>query len=176
MSKLTKAWVESQIEQELERGNIPEAVRDLAALWTVHQYMCRDEVHTDSAPVAAYPTAHQHADREATHQDQTHNRLDQETIMAWVSNMEDSDGVKGGKYSWHQAQQYAMNMGIIGQQRMLEFYWAMNAMYADYHQVAKKFGIDKQDFYACMAKAFIEDADAVDNKVEEYVKHIVKHN
>lgn len=102
--------------------------------------------------------------------------LDKETVTRWVEEMEDGEGVRGGKYTWHQAQQYAMNMGITGQQRLMEFYWAMNAMYADYHQVAKKFGIDKQDFYACMAKAFIEDADAVDNKVEEYVKHIVKHD
>ena len=100
--------------------------------------------------------------------------LDKETVMGWVEDMEDGEGVKGGKYTWHQTQQYAMNMGITGQQRLLEMYWAMNAMYADFHKVAKKFGVDKPDFYAHMAKCFIEDPDAVDNKVEEYVKHIVK--
>ena len=68
-----------------------------------------------------------------------------------------------------------MNMGITGQQRLLEFFWAMNAMYADYHKVGKKFGVDKPEFYAHMAKCFIEDPDAKDNKVEEYVKHIVRH-
>ena len=100
--------------------------------------------------------------------------LDKQTVMEWVEEMEDADGVKGGKYTWHQAQQYAMNMGITGQQRLVEMYWAMNAMYADYHKAAKKFGVDKPEFYAHMAKCFLEDPDAVDNKVEEYVKHIVK--
>lgn len=100
--------------------------------------------------------------------------LDKETVMEWVEEMEDGEGVKGGKYTWHQAQQYAMNKGITGQQRMLEFYWAMNAMYADFHEAGKKFGVDKPEFYACLAKLFIEDPDAVDNKVEEYVKHIVR--
>ena len=101
--------------------------------------------------------------------------LDKQTVMEWVEEMEDADGVKGGKYTWHQAQQYAMNMGITGQQRQYEFYWAMNAMYSDYQKAGKKFGVDKPEFYACLAKLFLEDPDAVGNKVEEYVKHVVKH-
>lgn len=100
--------------------------------------------------------------------------LDKQKVMELVEEMEDDDGVRGGKYTWHQVQQYAMNIGITGQQRLLEMYWAMNAMYADYHKAAKKFGVDKPEFYAHMAKCFLEDPDAVDNKVEEYVKHIVK--
>ena len=51
----------------------------------------------------------------------------------------------------------------------------LKQMYADYQKAGKKFGVDKPEFYACLAKLFIEDPDAVDNKVEEYVKHVVKH-
>jgi hypothetical protein len=108
-------------------------------------------------------------------QDEDNGQLDKQTVMRWVDEMEDAEGVKGGKYTWHQAQQYAMNKGITGQQRQLEFYWAMNAMYADYHEAGKKFGVDKPEFYACLAKLFIEDPDAVEDKVEKYVKHIAKH-
>jgi len=101
--------------------------------------------------------------------------LDKQDVMRWVEEMEDSEGVKGGRYTWHQAQQYAMNMGITGQQRLVEFYWAMNAMYSDYQKAGKKFGVDKPEFYACLAKLFIEDPDAVDDKVKAYYEHIVKH-
>lgn len=114
--------------------------------------------------------------RQIGFQQASESELDKDTVMRWVEDMEDGEGVRGGKYTWHQAQQYAMNMGITGQQRLLEFFWAMNAMYADYHKVGKKFGVDKPEFYAHLAKCFIEDPDAKDNKVEEYVKHIVKHN
>ena len=100
--------------------------------------------------------------------------FDKQTAMEWVENMEDGEGVKGGRYTWHQAQQYAMNKGITGEKRLIEFYAAMNAMYSDYHDVAKKFGVDKPEFYACMAKAFIEDPDAVDDKLEQYYEHIVR--
>jgi len=107
-------------------------------------------------------------------QNERSDGLDRDTVMSWVQEMEDADGVVGGKYSWHQAQQYALNMGITGKNRQLEFYWAMNAMYSDYQPAAKKFGIDKPEFYACMAKLFLEDPDAVENKVEEYHKHIAR--
>lgn len=113
--------------------------------------------------------------RQIGFQQASESELDKDTVMRWVEDMEDGEGVRGGKYTWHQAQQYAMNMGITGQQRLLEFFWAMNAMYADYHKVGKKFGVDKPEFYAHLAKCFIEDPDAKDNKVEEYVKHIVRH-
>lgn len=102
--------------------------------------------------------------------------FDKQTAMEWVENMEDGEGVKGGRYTWHQAQQYAMNKGITGEKRLIEFYAAMNAMYSDYHDVAKKFGVDKPEFYACMAKAFIEDPDAVDDKLAMYYKHVVRHD
>ena len=100
--------------------------------------------------------------------------LDKETVMSWVENMEDDAGVRGGKYSWHQAQQHAIKAGITGQEKVLEFFWALNAMYADYHKVAKKFGVDRDDFYACLAKAFLEDPDAVEDKVAMYQRYIVK--
>lgn len=168
MSKLTKAWVEAQIEQEFERGSHPEAVRDLAALIIVRKHLCEGE---ECSLQTAMTESHrvQHADHRHGHE-----RLSKETILAWVDGMVDDDGVKGGKYTWHQAQQYALNKGITDEQRQLEMYAIMNAMYADYHHVATKFGVDRPDFYACMAKAWLEDVDAVEDKVAKYYEYIVR--
>lgn len=48
--KMTLAWVEAQMEQELERGNKPEAVRDLAALIEVRKYLMEcEEAHHGAA-------------------------------------------------------------------------------------------------------------------------------
>lgn len=102
--------------------------------------------------------------------------LDKQTVMEWVEEMHDGKGLRGGHFTWHQAQQHAMNKGITGQQRQLEFFWAINAMYTDYHTAAEKFGVDKPEFYACLAKLFIEDPDAVDDKVEMYNRYIVKRD
>lgn len=175
MSKLTKAWVEAQIERELDRGNHPDAVRDLAALVNVRSFLLGEMAESlveHNAEMKHHGNAHAVATHEA--EETISHHLTLPTVTGWVDEMEDAEGVKGGKYTWHQAQQYAMNKGITGQQRQLEFYWAMNAMYADYHEAGKKFGVDKPEFYACLAKLFIEDPDAVEDKVEKYVKHIVK--
>lgn len=101
-------------------------------------------------------------------------KFDKQTAMEWVDSMEDKEGVKGGMYSWHQAQQYGRNLGITGEERLIEFYAAMNAMHSDFRAVAKKFGVDRAEFYAHMAKAFIEDPDAVEDKVAKYYECIAK--
>lgn len=112
-------------------------------------------------------------------QQNAHEKMDdegftKEIAMEWVAGMEDKEGVKGGAYSWHQAQQYGRNMGITGEDRLLEFYAAINAMESDFRPAGKKFGVDRPEFYACLAKLWLEDPDAVDNKAEEYYRHIVK--
>jgi hypothetical protein len=100
--------------------------------------------------------------------------LTREQAEKWVEGMEDKDGVKGGTYTWHQAQQYGRNLGITGQERLIEFYAAMNAMQSDYWPAAKKFGVDRPEFYAMMAKCFIEDPDAVEDKTRMYYECIAR--
>ena len=51
----------------------------------------------------------------------------------------------------------------------------MNAMYSDYCKVAKRYGVDRPEFFAEMAKAWLEDKDAVPNKAAMYYDCIVKH-
>ncbi len=56
-----------------------------------------------------------------------------------------------------------------------EFFVAMNMMYSDYCKVFRKFGVgDKVDFYACMAKAFLDDKDAHTDKLARYYEYVVK--
>lgn len=50
----------------------------------------------------------------------------------------------------------------------------MNAMYSDYAAVAKKFGVTSPEFYACMAKAWMEDKDAKEDKTALYYRYIVE--
>lgn len=196
MGDMSLAWVNAQIEREKQRGNSPDAVRDLAALLAVRDHLAgcvpdwrgmTDNVwevlnkmsepttrDVNTISIRDYQD-NRGSTKPVSHQRNEEEPLDKETVTEWVEAMWDSEGVKGGKYTWHQTQQYALNMGITGEQRKLEFYWAMNAMYSDYHAAGKKFGVDVPEFYAFLAKLFLEDADAVENKVQEYVEHVVKH-
>jgi hypothetical protein len=48
-------------------------------------------------------------------------------------------------------------------------------MASDYGKVAKKYGVDKADFYADLAKAWLDDKDAVPGKAMIYYDCIVQH-
>ena len=57
----------------------------------------------------------------------------------------------------------------------VEFYAVMNMLYSDYGKVFKKHDVATMQFYVDMAKEFLEDDDAVKNKLEQYYKYVVKH-
>ena len=53
-----------------------------------------------------------------------------------------------------------------------DFYAALNMVYSDYAAVAKKMGVDRPEYYAHMAKAFLCDEDAEDGKLVKYKEYI----
>lgn len=55
-----------------------------------------------------------------------------------------------------------------------EWYVAMNAMYSDHCETAKKVNMDKPEFYAHLAKDFLKDSDAKPHKLRRYMEHIAK--
>lgn len=98
------------------------------------------------------------------------------TATEWAKTMIYEDpAVRGPKWTPDQVRPIAEQKGIPANgEKFWQFYAMMNAMYADYYKVAEKFGANTTDFYACMAKAFMDDKDAVDNKTEMYKMYVVK--
>lgn len=166
MSKMTLAWIDSQIEQELERGNTPDAVRDLAALVTAKKHLCGDRDEMD--------VAEKHAEKTVMPRKAEAEHLTRSEAEHWVRNMMDDEGNRGGRWTLAEIKQYAGNFGVTGEQNIIDFYAAMNAMATDYGEVAKKHGVDNVDFYADMAKAFLHDRDAMPGKIKLYYEDIAK--
>lgn len=99
--------------------------------------------------------------------------LDRQTADKWMAEMENTDGTRGAHWSFEQTNQ-------VREQRKIdcdpiEFYAIMNSVYSDYAIVAKKYSVNNVDFYADLAKAWINDKDAVPNKAAAYYEHIVRH-
>lgn len=93
--------------------------------------------------------------------------VDEHTARMWVSKM---DG--GEKFKPEQIEQLRMTM--CPECGKWEFYTAINAMYSDYCDTAKKMGMDKLEFYANLAKDFLMDTDAKPHKLRRYMEHIAK--
>lgn len=104
-------------------------------------------------------------------------KFDKETAEEWVQGMDNEDRMHphGGRWNAEQLEPLAKKHGIpTSGKRWWEFYAMVNAMYSDYSEVAKKFNITSPDFYALMAKAFMDDKDAEPDKVARYWEYIAK--
>ncbi len=98
-------------------------------------------------------------------------KIGREQAMQWAQGMENEDGSQGPHWTIEQTKQVQAQQGIDCDP--VEFYLAINMMYSDYVKVAKKLGVNKVDFYACMAKAFLDDKDAGPDKLGRYFEYVV---
>ena len=96
----------------------------------------------------------------------------------WKSMMRNEDGTRGEHFRKEQVKHASQQAGIdIEEFGEDVFSLAMNMMYSDYCKVAKKYGVDRPEYYADLAKSFLRDKD-FDGKPEEklyiYYKAIVE--
>ncbi len=101
------------------------------------------------------------------------NKLDQRAAVEWVNKMENADGSHGEHFTMEQAERILRNKGW--ECDPLEFWVAMNAMWSDGAVTAKKYGVDKLEYWADRAKEFLADKDAGPGKMAKYYQYIVKH-
>lgn len=121
----------------------------------------------------AYPMSMDHrkgSPRIAGYADGTPD-ITKEMAMEWSRSMENEDGTQGPHWTMEQTKQVQAQQGI--ECDPIEFYLAINMMYSDYVKVAKKLGVNKVEFYACMAKAFLDDRDAGPDKLGRYFEYVV---
>lgn len=99
--------------------------------------------------------------------------MDRQRAEQWVSGMQNADGTQGPHWSMEQTEQVRTQQGI--QCDPVKFWVAMNMMYSDYCKVGEKMGVNNAAFYACLAKAFLEDQDAQPEKLARYYEYIARH-
>lgn len=99
--------------------------------------------------------------------------MNRETAMEWTRQMQNADGSRGPHWPMEKTEEARNQRGI--QCDPLEFYVAMNMMYSDYVKAAEKANCSSMDFYAYMAKAFLDDKDAQPEKLARYYQYIVRH-
>ena len=91
--------------------------------------------------------------------------------------VDNADGSTGPHWTMEQTTAVAESMGI---QAAVVPRWAwgvtMNMMYSDYYPVAVEFGLNRPEFYAALAKAFLIDKDGPGpvRKLMKYYEHVVK--
>lgn len=100
-------------------------------------------------------------------------KMDEHDAREWMAHLENEDGTTGPHWTMEQIRHVMDQRGMTGDP--VEMWTAMNMMYSDYCKVAKKMGVNTMDFYAEMAKAFLDDKDAgADDKLSAYYEYVVK--
>ena len=75
-----------------------------------------------------------------------------------TARLENEDGMTGPHWTMGQTDAAANVAGVP--EKSCVWWAAMNMMYSDYYPVATKYGLDRPEFYADLAKAFLMDKDA----------------
>ena len=89
-----------------------------------------------------------------------YGKMSNNDIEKWKNHMKNQDGTMGEHFKKEQVMQAARQIGVNPEEYGEHIFpLVMNMMYSDYCAVAKKFGLDRPDFYAEMAKAFLNDKD-----------------
>lgn len=100
-------------------------------------------------------------------------KFDERTAKEWVAKMQNEDGTKGPHWTMDQTTKVMEQRGI--KEDPAKFYAALNMMYSDYCEVAKKINANNMDFFAEMAKAFLKDKDVgAPDKLAAYYEYVVK--
>lgn len=103
--------------------------------------------------------------------------FDRETAMQWAERMQNADGSTGPHWTMEQTTAIADSMGIP-EHEIPRWAWgvAMNMMHSDYYPVAVEFGLNRPEFYAALAKAFLLDKDGPgpERKLMKYYEHVIK--
>lgn len=105
------------------------------------------------------------------------HQLTDEDLRAWVSRMENADGSVGAHWTEAQTNSIAQAIDVaFGEVSAAEFWAAMNMMYSDYAPAGLKYGVDRPEFYADLAKEFLFDKDGPgpSAKLAAYYNAVVK--
>lgn len=92
----------------------------------------------------------------------------------WTEHMENSDGSKGPHWTLEQATAVANSIGVHTDPWV--WFAAMNMMHSDYWESATRYGVDRPEYYADLAKEFLFDKDAggPEGKIAGYYHGIVE--
>lgn len=106
-------------------------------------------------------------------------KLSKHDMEKWKKQLHNADGSKGEHFRKEQIEQMAKQWGTdVNKYGGADvFAMTMNMMYSDYCGVAKKYGVDRPEYYAELSKAFLDDKDFEGEGAEKlalYYKCIVE--
>ena len=98
--------------------------------------------------------------------------MTREIADEWMAGLKNEDGSKGPHWKMDQVKQLMAQKGI--QHDPIEFWVVLNMLYSDYCSVFKKHNCNNIDVYTDLASAWLNDSDAMPDKLAKYYDCVVK--
>lgn len=105
--------------------------------------------------------------------EESNTHFDLQMAKKWVNGMVNSDGSHGPHWSMEKTREIQEKFDINCDET--KFWVVINSLYSDYREALVRNNASNLETYACLAKAWLNDPDAVPNKLEAYFTYIVKH-
>lgn len=99
--------------------------------------------------------------------------FNQRMAMEWTQGMANADGTRGPHWSMEETNKLHKQYGLKCDP--VEFWAVINSLYSDYCEALRESSISTPEVYVRLAKAWIDDRDAVDDKASAYFTCVVKH-
>ncbi len=107
------------------------------------------------------------------HRERGMRPMDEAMAVEWTKRMKNEDGPPGAHWKMEQIEQLVQQRHELQEYDLPELFAVMNMVYSDYSKVAKKFNVNNMDFYICLAKAWLDDPDAPEDKTAKYYQYVV---
>lgn len=153
-------------------GSDPYSSRGMMGYGHERRHYDDDDDEYGGKPQRMYAAGMAWTDGHEKNHKKEHKEVDEECAMKWVREMKAADNSQMPHFRPDLAEQ--MRKAHCPDCKPWEWFTAINMMYADYIEVAKKLGVNRDECYALMAKAFLMDEDAGPNKLSKYMEEIPK--
>lgn len=104
-------------------------------------------------------------------------QLTRDKAVKWMQSLKNEDPAHptGPRWKMEEVKPLAARYGINeGTEEFIEFWATMNMLYSDYFPIFREYNIVQPEAFAKMAKAFLQDKDALDHKLGRYYNSIVR--
>lgn len=156
---LTRKCVEKYLEQVVCGEPTPNKIRDYALLCIARDNLDESEKHGGE-----YCQKH-HI-----------QKMDEHVAREWAKQMKNEDGTVGPHWTMEQTKKIMEQHKELQEFELADVFAAINMLYSDYVEVAKKFNVNDIAFYICMTKAWLDDDDVATGKgkTAAYYEYVVK--
>lgn len=146
----------------------------IAVCHKAYKIMCEIYGHRDQERSRSWDPVEVHVFNSDTAPMEDHLiQMTEKVAREWTANMVNADGTRGPHWDMDKTKEFQRQYKIDCDSFI--FYAVINSLYSDYCEALKKANASTLETYAWMAKAWIDDADAVPDKAAAYYTYVVRH-